>query len=104
MLLSASLRVKHREAGCTKLGHLRKIATSSMDIMRESSNIMSFAEDHSLFEQWSDGSEGGGGQLPSFSPPQLDTFQAVERKAVYQVCVMVLHLRSLAGLKKSRGT
>lgn len=62
----------------TKLGHLMKIRTSSLDTLKKSSNITSirlinrevrevgaalpqhlrdFTEDHSLFEQWNEESE-----------------------------------------------
>ncbi|XP_045886054.1 double C2-like domain-containing protein alpha [Micropterus dolomieu] len=45
-----------------------------------------------------------GAQLLSFTTPHLDKFQAVGKKAVYQMCVKVLNLRSSAGLKESRWT
>ena len=75
-LQSASLRAYFREAGCTKLGHLMKMTATSVDILRQRSNITSirvinrvveevcaalpqplrvFAQDHSVCDQWTEG-------------------------------------------------
>ncbi|TKS66148.1 putative 149 kDa protein ORF 2 [Collichthys lucidus] len=138
-LLSASLRVSLREAGCTKLGHLIRMTAGSVDTLRERSNITSkrlisrvveevcaaltpshraFVKSTALCDQWSEGGEysfpslsitpavgewqEGGGQLLSFSTPHLDKFQDAGKKEVYQSCVKVLNLRSLAGTNESR--
>ncbi|XP_075888844.1 uncharacterized protein LOC142892515 [Nelusetta ayraudi] len=77
-LQSASLRSNLREAGCTKLGHLMRMAVGSMDVLREKSNINSirllqkvvdevcaslpshlriFAQNQTVCEQWTEEGE-----------------------------------------------
>lgn len=46
----------------------------------------------------------GNGQLLSFSTPVLGEFNAVCKKALYQICVKVFNLRSLAGVRELRWT
>lgn len=48
------------------------------------------------------GLQEGGDQLLSFRTPHLDKFKDAGRKAIYQVCVKVLNLQSLARLKGLR--
>ncbi|KAJ3583797.1 hypothetical protein NHX12_015584, partial [Muraenolepis orangiensis] len=44
----------------------------------------------------------GAGQLLTLRTPHLGTFQACGKKETYNLCVKVLNLRSLAGVKESR--
>lgn len=77
-----------------------------------------FVENSALSDQWDDECEyslpslsitpavgewqEGEGQLLSLQTPCLNSFEVVGKKAVYEVCVKVLNLCSLAGLKESR--
>ena len=77
-LQSASLRACLREASCTKLGHLMKMTATSVDALKERSNITSirlisrvvaevcaalqqplreFAKNRTLCDQWSEEGE-----------------------------------------------
>ncbi|KAK2897108.1 hypothetical protein Q8A73_013488 [Channa argus] len=75
-LQSTSLRTSFREAGCTKVGHLMKMSRPSLTTLREATGIRSIR----LLGQ-------GAG-----------------KKVIYQICVKVLNLRSLTGVKESRWT
>ncbi|KAK2904012.1 hypothetical protein Q8A73_010669 [Channa argus] len=79
-----------------------------------------FVEQSALPDQWNDDCEysfpsllilpaagewqEGEGQILSFKIPQLSTFQGAGKKVIYQICVKVLNLRSLTGVKESRWT
>ena len=108
ILLSASLQTNLRGAGCTKLGHLMKMMTTSVDNLRNSSNITSIrlinkvveevcaalplhlretAEDRTLCDQWSEECEYSfpslsGGQLLSFDTPHLDVSRRIVHGAI----------------------
>ncbi|KAK2897116.1 hypothetical protein Q8A73_013496 [Channa argus] len=79
-----------------------------------------FVEQSALPDQWNDDCEysfpsllilpaagewqEGEGQILSFKIPQLSTFQGAGKKVIYQICVKVLNLCSLTGVKESRWT
>uniref|UniRef100_H3BW47 Reverse transcriptase domain-containing protein n=1 Tax=Tetraodon nigroviridis TaxID=99883 RepID=H3BW47_TETNG len=125
--LRSHLRARLRAAGCTKLGHL--MAPSCLENLRMRSNITSarlfnrvveevsgalpqnlrqFAGDAFLWAQWADHGEYSfpslliSPQLLSFTTPHLGKFKDLKKKSIYQACVKVLDLQSLAGLKESR--
>uniref|UniRef100_A0A671WHQ0 Reverse transcriptase domain-containing protein n=1 Tax=Sparus aurata TaxID=8175 RepID=A0A671WHQ0_SPAAU len=80
--------------------------------------LRTFVEDRVNCEQWSEESEygfpsvsvtpalgewqQGGGQLLSSKTPHLDKFQDAGTKDLYQACVKVLNLSTLAGVRESR--
>uniref|UniRef100_A0A3Q3ERM5 Reverse transcriptase domain-containing protein n=1 Tax=Labrus bergylta TaxID=56723 RepID=A0A3Q3ERM5_9LABR len=80
--------------------------------------LVTFLNIENLCEQWSEEGEYSfpslsvtpdvgewqerGGGLLSFSTPVLGKFQDAGKKALYQSCVKVLHLRGLSGVKESR--
>lgn len=80
--------------------------------------LRALAVDRTQCDQWSEGSEYGfpsltispvlgeweeeGGGLLTFTTPQLDTFKAAGKKAVYQACVKSLNLNSLSEVRESR--
>ncbi|KAJ3605708.1 hypothetical protein NHX12_027752 [Muraenolepis orangiensis] len=113
-LQSASLRTSLREAGCTKdFG-----SGGEGGLCCPARVLRAFAEDTDLCEQWiEDGDYSfpslqvtpavgdwheGAGQLLTLRTPHLGTFQACGKKETYNLCVKVLNLRSLAGVKESR--
>ncbi len=83
-------------------------------------SLRTFAMNCALCDQWTENSEysfpsllitpavgewqEGGGQLLSFTTLHLDKLKDVGKKTIYQACVKVLNLHSLAGLKESRWT
>ena len=107
-----------------------KMMTTSVDNLRNSSNITSIrlinkvveevcaalplhlretAEDRTLCDQWSEECEYNfpslsGGQLLSFENPPLGKFQAVGKKALFHISIKTLNVQSLAGMVESRWT
>ncbi|KAJ3596708.1 hypothetical protein NHX12_003112 [Muraenolepis orangiensis] len=104
-LQSASLRTSLREAGCMKVGHLMKAKATSLEALRRRSNTSSIRildlvvkEVTPAVGDWHEGA----GQLLTLRTPHLGTFQACGKKETYNLCLKVLNLRSLAGVKESR--
>ncbi|KAJ3599422.1 hypothetical protein NHX12_033385 [Muraenolepis orangiensis] len=102
-LQSASLRTSLREAGCTKVGHLMKAKATSL--LRRRSNTSSIRILDQVVKEvcgavgdWHEGA----GQLLTLRTPHLGTFQACGKTETSNLCVKVLNLRSLAGVKESR--
>ncbi|KAI3357926.1 hypothetical protein L3Q82_016316 [Scortum barcoo] len=107
---------------CTKLGHLSQLINRVVEEVCAAlpQSLRTFTTNRSLCDQWSEGGQfsfpslavtpavgkwqEGGGQLLSFTTPRLDKFRMWEKKEVYQVCIRVLNMRSLAGMKESRWT
>lgn len=138
VLSSASLRVRMREAGLVKLGHLLKTSIPHMaDLMCIKSTrvllrlveeicvslpagLRAFAENRTLSDQWNDECEyvfpslavsPAVGQwqpeendLLSLETSESTDFETLGKKDIYLLCVKVLNLRSLAGVKVSRWT
>ncbi|KAJ3599425.1 hypothetical protein NHX12_033388 [Muraenolepis orangiensis] len=113
---ATSLETLRRRSNTSSIRILDQVVKEVCAALPES--LRAFAEDADLCEQWiEDGDYSfpslevspavgdwheGAGQLLTLRTPHLGTFQACGKKETYNLCVKVLNLRSLAGVKESR--
>ncbi|KAJ3599091.1 hypothetical protein NHX12_033054 [Muraenolepis orangiensis] len=113
---ATSLEALRRRSNTSSIRILDQVVKEVCAALPES--LRAFAEDADLCEQWiEDGDYSfpslevtpavgdwheGAGQLLTLRTPHLGTFQACGKKETYNLCVKVLNLRSLAGVKESR--
>ncbi|KAJ3587993.1 hypothetical protein NHX12_011587, partial [Muraenolepis orangiensis] len=113
---ATSLEALRRRSNTSSIRILDQVVKEVCAALPES--LRAFAEDADLCEQWiEDGDYSfpslevtpavgdwheGAGQLLTLRTPHLGTFQACGKKETYNLCVKVLNLRSLAGVRESR--
>ncbi|KAJ3614016.1 hypothetical protein NHX12_017593, partial [Muraenolepis orangiensis] len=113
---ATSLEALRRRSNTSSIRILDQVVKEVCAALPES--LRAFAEDADLCEQWIEDSDysfpslevtpavgdwhEGAGQLLTLRTPHLGTFQACGKKETYNLCVKVLNLRSLAGVKESR--
>ncbi|KAJ3586247.1 hypothetical protein NHX12_012647 [Muraenolepis orangiensis] len=113
---ATSLEALRRRSNTSSIRILDQVVKEVCAALPES--LRAFAEDADLCEQWiEDGDYSfpslevtpavgdwheGAGQLLTLRTPHLGTFQTCGKKETYNLCVKVLNLRSLAGVKESR--
>ncbi|KAJ3590726.1 hypothetical protein NHX12_008675, partial [Muraenolepis orangiensis] len=113
---ATSLEALRRRSNTSSIRILDQVVKEVCAALPES--LRAFAEDADLCEQWiEDGDYSfpslevtpavgdwheGAGQLLTLRTPHLGTFQACGKKETYNLCVKVLNLRSLAGVRELR--
>ncbi|KAJ3612977.1 hypothetical protein NHX12_019234 [Muraenolepis orangiensis] len=113
---ATSLEALRRRSNTSSIMILDQVVKEVCAALPESPRA--FAEDADLCEQWMEDGDysfpslqvtpavrdwhEGAGHLLTMRTPHPGTFQACGKKETYHLCVKVLNLRSLAGVKESR--